>query len=124
MINPRRVAAAYLNKQAMAVAKLPPAIKQKANADLRYKGFDGKQLFQRSGQIVSVAFDILKKYGITLSNPLTPGDFARDMGTLRIDIEFINEADPFSPTPIGDSLLFLQYTKLETGRYEVIGYLS
>lgn len=123
--NPKRVAAKFLNKRALQTALLPSKVRQQVNAELRTKGFDGHILFQRPGQILSVAFDALKKYDITMSRATTANDFLRESGTLRLDVEFINEADPFSPVPIGNSDFFLQYTRLdETGRYEVIGYLS
>ena len=121
----KRVAAKFLNKRALQTAPLLPKVRQQVNAELRAKGFDGHILFQRPGQILSVAFDALKKYGITLSRAANANDFLRESGNLRLDVEFINEADPFSPVPVGNSDFFLQYTRLEeTGRYEVIGYLS
>lgn len=105
------------------VGKLPPAVKQAANSVLRRKGFDGNGRFQRSGQIISMAFDVLKGFGITISDPVTPASFARPEGTLRLDIEYINQDDPFSPVPILNSVLFLQYSQHDSG-YEVVGYLS
>jgi len=113
-----RVAARYLQDQ-----KITPAVKQAINAVLRRKGFDGNGRFQRSGQVLTVAFDVLKDFGLTISEPVTPMAFQRESGTLRLDIEFINESDPFSPIPINNSLLYLQYNQGPNG-FEVVGYLS
>lgn len=104
--------------------KLDNALKQQVNKELRKWGFDGNGRFQRHGQIVSLAFNSLKKFGLTLTHTVTPSDFARPQGTLKWDIEFINEADPFSPEPVSNSILFVQYTKDENDMYEVVGYLS
>jgi hypothetical protein len=45
---------------------------------------------------------------------------------VRSDIEFIStSADPFMPgTPISNSILYLQYTEVSEGRFEVVAYLS
>ena len=46
-------------------------------------------------------------------------------GRTVLGIDFINEDDPLSPTPITNSALTVTYHEFEgTGRWEVVAYLS
>ena len=46
-----------------------------------------------------------------------------DQGRCSVRLALSNAADPFSPEEISNSVLVLQWTRLETG-FEVVGYLS
>ena len=107
-----------------AAATLPSALKQKVNQALVRAGMDGNRPWPRLGQALNEIGDVLAKNGLG-HDTMSADRFRGTDGSARLDIEFTNEADPFSPTPITNSILVVTYHQFEeTGRWEVIAYLS
>jgi hypothetical protein len=110
--------------RAKTAAVLPQGQKQKVNMALMRKGMDGNKPWPRLGQALSEIGAILAANGIS-HDTMSSNYFRGKDGTARLDIDFINEADPFSPTPITNSMLVVTYHQFEeTDRWEVVAYLS
>ena len=107
-----------------ASASLTSQQRRAINQDLVRAGLDGTRPWPRLGQALNEIGDVLAKNG--LGHDMMSADrFRGTDGSARLDIEFTNEADPFSPTPITNSILVVTYHQFEeTGRWEVIAYLS
>ena len=126
---PTRYASASVSRivarfRAKTAAVLPQGQKQKVNMALMRKGMDGNKPWPRLGQALSEIGAILAANGIS-HDTMSSNYFRGKDGTARLDIDFINEADPFSPTPITNSMLVVTYHQFEeTDRWEVVAYLS
>jgi hypothetical protein len=132
----RHLAATYLRRQlatcnvgpaprtAAASVKLDNSTRQKINMALMRSGMDGNKPWPRLGQALNEIGEVLANNGI--SHDIMSADRFRGRdGITRLDIDFINEADPFSPTPITNSMLVITYHQFEeTDRWEIIAYLS
>jgi hypothetical protein len=66
----------------------------------------------------------LKIFGIELGEVVSSHLFNRESGSLNVDLAFTNPADSFSPMQISNTMLYLQYTRLDNDRYEVLAYLT
>lgn len=111
-------------RYAAASAKLDRALKSAVNSDLLQSGFDGTFMWPRLGQALNEIGEVLAKNGIS-HDTMSADRFRGNDGQATLDIEFTNEADPFSPTPITNSMLVVTYHEFkETGRWEVVAYLS
>lgn len=111
-----------------AAATLPSALKQKVNQALVRAGMDGNRPWPRLGQALNKIGEVLGDNGIshdTMSADLFRGGKDGQTGRTVLGIDFINEDDPLSPTPITNSALTVTYHEFEgTGRWEVVAYLS
>ena len=58
-----------------------------------------------------------KPYGVML-------DHSGPTGRSLIHLAFSNKKDPFSPTSIENSALAFYWHRFETGKYEVVAYVS
>ena len=107
-----------------AAAVLPQTQRQKVNMALMRSGMDGNKPWPRLGQALNEIGEVLANNGI--SHDIMSADRFRGRdGITRLDVKFINEADPFSPTPITNSMLVITYHQFEgTDRWEIIAYLS
>ena len=107
-----------------ASASLTSQQRRAINQDLVRAGLDGTRPWPRLGQALNEIGDVLAKNGLG-HDTMSADRFRGTDGSARLDIEFTNEADPFSPTPITNSILVVTYHQFEeTGRWEVIAYLS
>lgn len=104
--------------------KLPDNIRRQANQALIRKGFGGKARFTKIGQALNVAFKVLGDFGIEPDTTLNADLFRGDNGHRGLDIAWSNPEDSFSPMSIQNSMLALQWTKMDNGQYEIIAYLS
>lgn len=111
-------------RTAAASVKLDNATRQKVNAALMRKGLDGNLAFQRIGQALNVIAQVLQDAGLEQAEVFSANRFMGDDGRATFDIALSNPVDPFSPTDIGNSMLAVTWHKHESGRYEVIAYLS
>lgn len=102
--------------------KLDRATRERANEALAHMGFDGNTPYERLGKAISDAFVVLRKFGIE-SDSATPL-LNRESGKERFDIAFIDPSDPFSPSPISNSVLYFTWYRHETGNYEILAYLT
>ena len=107
-----------------ASATLTSQQRRAVNQALVRAGLDGTVPWPRLGQALNEIGDVLAKNGLG-HDTMSADRFRGTDGSARLDIEFINKADPFSPIPIPNSILVVTYHQFEeTGRWEVIAYLS
>jgi hypothetical protein len=116
---------AKVKAQAPKAKRLDTGTKNKGNKALIKHGLDGNKMFSSIGQGIQACWAALRDVGI---NPetATADLFRGDSGSRRLDIEWTNTSDdPFMPgAPIPNSVLVLSWHKMETGRYEMVAYLS
>lgn len=117
-----RVASRY-NKQAES-KRLDQGARREINSLLIRAGLDGNGRFRSAQQGYARAVDVLQDEGIELDEVVSSHLFNQSSGTIRADIAFTNYTDRFSPISIENSVLYLQYTELRDGVYEVVAYLS
>jgi len=120
-ISPRRVAERYLTATA---SRLTPKAKASANASLIRAGFGGAVRFESLGKALNKAGDVLSQNGMEWGEVISSFRLQEPTGRMNIDLAFQNPADAFSPVAISNSTLAFQWHRLESGLYEVIGYLS
>ena len=99
-------------------ALLKSDMRQRANSELNTLG----NYFASTGAASNQIQAALAKHGIELAD--SPQWFGAS-GSQRLDLAFSNPSDPFSPTSISNSVLAVSWHKMDqTGRYEVVAYLS
>jgi hypothetical protein len=117
-----------INVNASAVtadAKLATSLKSKINKDLIKAGLDGNGRFRKVGEAINVASGVLQKHGLEEDDVFSADRFRGDSGTANFHMAFTNTEDPFSPEPITNSMLAVQWHFFaETSRYEVLMYMS
>lgn len=105
--------------------RLDNGLRRKVNEKLLRVGLDGNGRFRKPEQGFARAVEVMQEFGIEMDEVVSSHLFSpRPQGTVRVDLAFSNPSDPFSPESITNSLLFLQYTELDAGRFEVTAYLS
>lgn len=104
--------------------RLDPKLRSRVNQDLTRAGFGGRVRFRSMGSAMNAATGVLDKHGLELDDVATASRFLAKSGSTTFSMAFTNEADPFSPESINNSMLAIQWTELEPGRFEVIAYLS
>ena len=109
---------------ASASLRMTPAVKRPATAAFKRKGLDGNGRFRKAEQGYSLAVDVLQDLGVELDEVVSSHQFRRESNEFTIRLAYTNQEDIFSPIPISNSMLVIQYTKLEDDRYEVLAYLS
>ncbi len=122
--SPRRVASVFARKAAE--ARIDNSLKRKINARMRRLGLDGNGRFRKPDRGFAAAVDAMQEHGVTLDSVVSAFEFsARPSGTVRTDIAFIDDSQPFAPgITISNSILYLQYTEVSDDRFEVVAYLS
>ena len=105
--------------------RLDRSLRQKINKAMERKGLEGNGRFRKPEEGYSRAVEVMQDHGIELDEVVSSHLFSpRPSGTVKADIAYSNEQDPFSPVSITNSILYLQYTELREGMYEVVAYLS
>lgn len=100
---------------------LKTACRSRINSALSAAGLNGNRRFEKVGGALSVAVEHMRAGGLELGE--TVSLLETDQGRCSVRLALSNAADPFSPEEISNSMLVLQWTRLETG-FEVVGYLS
>lgn len=105
--------------------RLEKPLQQKINVKLSRVGLDGNGRYRSIGMALSAASTVLEDFGIEPDDVFSANRFREDTGHTSFYLAFSNAEDAFSPVgPISNSMLAIQWTKLDEGRYEVIAYLS
>lgn len=110
--------------QAAGAGRLQPRTKTLVNRALVVQKLDGNGRFRKVGEALAIAGNILRSNGLEWDETLNAHLFAEKQGTRTLRVSHSNETDPFSPTPITNSVLHFSWTLLEPDRYEVVAYLS
>jgi hypothetical protein len=102
-------------------AKLDAGTRRKGNDALVKHGLDGNGRFRNVADAMNHAWMAIGPLGLEPGNsvPYTGGK----SGTFSQDLRWTNKEDSFSPVDISNSVLYVQWAKLESG-YEVVAYLS
>jgi len=111
-------------RTAAASVRLDKRVQQRVNATLMQKGLNGNFAFQSVGQALNVIAEVLDGAGLQQAEVFSADRFRGEDGRANFDIALSNPTDSFSPTPINNSMLAITWHERESGRYEVIAYLS
>ena len=107
------------------LANLSQKLREKINAQMRKKGLDGNGRYRKPEIGYMRAVEIMQDNGIELDEVVSSFQFTdRPRGTVKAMIAFSNDRDVFSPVPISNSMLFLQFYELRKDTFEVVAYLS
>lgn len=105
--------------------RLDQPLRSKVNRALLSRGLDGNGRWERPERAFSAAVETLQEHGIEMDTVVSSHLFrARPSGHINVDLAFTNQTDPFSPLPIQNSVLVLQFTELRPDVFEAIAYLS
>lgn len=104
--------------------RLDPRVKRLIAVAFKRAGLDGNGRFEKPSQGYSKAFEILGDFGMSLEDLADSHIFSMDHGSQRLRMVLTNPGDPFSPTPIKNSVLVISHYKMETDKFEVLAYLS
>lgn len=124
--SPRRIAQEYLRTKVARVTTrtLDSRTREAANKMLRRAGLDGNGRFQKAEHGLSKALSVLSEIHIEPAEVISSHRFRESSNHFTVDLAFSNPDDPFSPEPITNTMLVIQYTELAKYRYEVLAYLS
>lgn len=115
-------------KTIMKEENLPSQVRVKANADLIKAGLDGNKPYEKVGLALKDVTSVLDKHGIEVVDSFDANLFMPDPNgkaiNRKFDVAFTNADDSFSPKDISNSLLVISFAKLQSGRFEVLAYLS
>lgn len=112
-------------RAATAGSKLATSLKSKINRDLIKAGLDGNGRFRKVGEAINVASGVLQKHGLEEDDVFSADRLSGPDGHATFNMAFSNSEDPFSPDPISNSMLVVQWHFFaETSRYEVLMYMS
>lgn len=112
-----------LAKDITSASRLDSKLRSKINAELS-KYLDGNTYYVKAEHGLQKAIQILNDFGLEQDGVEHSHLFAQDSGRMSLDLAFSNQADPFSPNSISNSVLVLSFTKMQSGRFEVLAYLS
>lgn len=104
-----------------AMTTLKPSCRTLINESIARAGLDGNRRFEKVGTAFSAAVEAMRKHGVEIAEVVSLRE--TDQGRCSVRVAMSNPDDTFSPTEIRNSMLALQWTRLETG-FEVVGYLS
>jgi len=103
---------------------LDASTKSKINRALDRSGLDGNTYYRKAEHGFQKALQILGDFGLEQDGVENSFIFTQPSGRLTQDLAFSNPDDPFSPTSIQNTMLVLTFHQMQSGRYEVIAYLS
>jgi hypothetical protein len=105
-------------------ARLDAKTRMKINKKLDADGLGGRTFFRKAEHGLQTAIGVLQDFGIEQDGVENSYVFSQPTGRLKLDLAFSNDQDPFSPIEITNSKLIIQFTQMDSGNFEVIGYLS
>jgi len=105
-------------------AKLDKQDRAMINESLIRAGLDGNGRFRSVGMALSAASGVLDDYGLEPDEVLSAWKFSGPSGHTQIHVAQSNRSDPFSPTPIGNSVLAFSWHQHGEGRWEALAYMS
>jgi hypothetical protein len=88
------------------------------------EGLDGNKYFRKAQAGYSKAIEILQDYGIEMDEVVSSHHFSQPKGRFTVNLAMTNPDDIFSPIPITNSMLVVSFYQMQSGKFEVITYLS
>jgi len=98
-----------------ASVKLNNSTRSKVNRELSAKGLDGNGRFRKPGEALATAAQVLRKHDMESNDPFLTlhGSDGRHTAHILLDGEYLN-----------NSLLSITWSRLDSGLYEVVVYMS
>lgn len=115
---------ASLDKAALRSVRMDPKKKRIIHRVFKLEGLDGNKYFRRAQEGYSKAIDVLQDYGIEMDEVVSSHLFNEPKGHFTIHLAETNPEDIFSPIPINNSMLVISFHQMQSGKFEVIAYLS
>ena len=121
-----RVATVYLfQKRAdMDNGRLDRSLRTQINRALVRAKLDGNGRFRKPSTGYSRAVFVAHDFGVELDEVVSSHLFNAPKGVINVNMAFTNPEDRFSPIPITNSVLHIQFTELRADVYEVVAYMS
>lgn len=112
-------------------ARLPAKVLKAINKALILRGLDGNGRFPSPGRALATAGDVLGRAlsakdgidGVEFAEVISADRVRAGEGRTTVQLALSNRADPFSPHPIGNTLLITWYKHGE-GKFEAVAYVS
>jgi hypothetical protein len=104
--------------------RLDPKKKRLIGRVFKLEGLDGNKYFRRAQEGYSKAIDVLQDYGIEMDEVVSSHLFNEPKGQFTVHLAETNPDDIFSPIPITNSMLAVSFHQMQSGKFEVIAYLS
>ena len=107
--------------------KLEKRVRERINNEFDAVGLTGKQYYQDINAGLNAIGVLLGKHNIVVKDITTADMFMEDQGRRNFDMEMYdpNREDPFTPgDEITNSRLVMSWHTMQSGRYEIIVYLS
>ncbi len=83
-------------------------------------GLTGRRLFRSIGEALAASSTVLAQHGLEWADVFNAHTFTPEMGRTQADIARANASDPFSPVPIDNTSIAIQWHRHGTGRVEVV----
>jgi len=105
--------------------KIPGTLRSQVNNSLNKAGLDGNKEFEQMSHAISAISDVLGKHEMEYGEVTTADQYSGLNGQKLITIAQKNPEDSFSPTPIENSAVYVQWSPLgDTDEISVVAYLS
>jgi len=111
-------------REKKAAARVDTRTRAQVNKAFRSAGLDGNGRFQSPGRALAVIFNVLNNFGYEADTVVSSHRLNVPSGSVNIDIALSNRSDPFSPTPVDNTVVHFQWQELQPDRFEAIVYLS
>ena len=101
-------------------------VRNKINSQLVSKGLDGTTYFNRVHEALNAIADVLGNNELSVEGVFGDEFIRNDKGQKSYSLTgSAQPGDPFTPGPqVNNSMLVVSWYKMDSGRYEVIAYLS
>lgn len=120
----QRIVHRYQKRLASRGQPLDRQTRQRANVALIKAGLDGNTYFDKAQQGYAKAVDVIAGFGMELATIPNSFVFTRPEGKVDVDLAWKNPTDSFSPEEVPNSVLVVTFHQMDSGRFEVIAYLS
>ena len=108
----------------VASQRLDSSLRGKVNKGFIAKKLDGNGRFRSLSHGLGIIAEVLGEHGLQQGEVFTADHFREPSGQKTFDLEFINPDDSFSPTPVSNSMIAVQWHTHDNGQFEFVVYLS
>jgi len=123
----------FITKETDKPEKIKPKERKKINEDFRKSGLDGNGRFKKIDHGISKINEILADHGFELDEITSSDKFREDKGRIELKIARKKHKDPFSPTPIKNSIVVFSWhlmsekeitDTVKEKTFEILAYVS